>query len=348
VRAHIDDANRKPSTYKGLVLVLTNSLLYVLSLAGIVALPWWPAKLLCVALASVWMVALIAVGHDAGHNSLTSRTWLNRLLGRLVMFPALHAFSIWRISHDRGHHDFTNLKGKDFVWAPLCKDEYDRLSLCGRLLHRFYRTFFGVGAFYLIEIWLKNAFARNKHISLKGLNGIVDLLDRMLIVAFAVLQGWGLCAAQQYLAAAFGLPELSVPLVLVLGMLLPFLGFCWLAGFITFQQHTHPKIKWYADRDEWSFFGGAVQGTTHVVMPWPWGIVFHNLMDHPAHHVDPRIPLYNLPKSQKQLEARYADLIIQDFTLASFQRHLATCQLYDYQAHRWLDFAGNPTTARLA
>jgi omega-6 fatty acid desaturase (delta-12 desaturase) len=348
VRAHIDDANRRPSTFKGLTLFLTNFLLYVVSLAAAISLPWWPAALLCSILCGLLVARLMAVGHEAAHNSLTAQTWLNSLLGRLTFLPSLHAFSVWRVGHNRGHHDFTNLKGKDLVWAPLSKEEYDGLSLCGRLLHRLYRTSLGVGIYYVIELWWKSGFMSNKQLTGKGLNVTVARLDRLLIVAFVVLEGWGLCALQHYLAAAWSLPVLSAPMVLVLGMFVPFFIACWFTGFLTFQHHTHPKIKWYADRDEWSFFASAVEGTTHGVLPWPLGLVLYNFMEHTAHHVDPRIPLYHLPKTQQQLETVYPEVVVQELTLVSFRRHLAACQLYDYQNHRWLDFAGKPTTPPLA
>jgi omega-6 fatty acid desaturase (delta-12 desaturase) len=344
VQAQLGDEHRRSSTLKGVTIFLAYFLVYWLGLVGIIALPWWPARLLGAFLCGVVMTSLLTVGHDAGHHSLTPHPWLNRLLGRLALLPALHAFSVWRVAHLRGHHDFTNLRGKDHVWAPLARADYNQLSWIGRLLQRCYRTTLGVGLYYLVEIWIKNAFIRNRRVSLKGLNTWEFVGDWLLVAGFVGVQGWALCTGHRYLAAQLDLTPLSPVVVLVLGMVLPFLVFCWLIGFLTFQQHTHPKINWYADQKEWSFFGGAVQGTTHIVLPRPWALLFHHVMEHGAHHVDPRIPMYHLPQSQRQLEAAYPDLIVQDFSWAAFRRVLATCQLYDYEHHRWLDFAGNPTT----
>ena len=36
----------------------------------------------------------------------------------------------------------------------------------------------------------------------------------------------------------------------------------------------------------------------------------NNILEHTAHHVDPRVPLYNLPEVQGQLEATYSEEII--------------------------------------
>lgn len=333
VRAHIPAENRERSTVKGLAIFLANFVLYAVSLAGIVACPWWTVKVVCMALNGLAIAHLLSIGHDAGHNTLTRFAWLNSVLGRLAMLPSLYPFSVWRVTHDRAHHDFTNLKGKDFIWVPLSREEYDRLSIFGRLLQRLYRTVPGVGLYYFIELWLKNAFQKNKKITGKGLNPVVALLDRLLVIAFPVVLGWSLCVAGYN------------PVVVALSMLVPFLIHCWLTGLLTFLHHTHPNIRWYDNRREWSFFGGALEGTTHVIGPWPWGLILPNLTEHNAHHVDPRIPLYNLSRTQKLLEEAYPEVIVQEFTFAAFRRILATCQLYDYKKHRWYDFAGEPTSA---
>ncbi|MBM4073517.1 MAG: hypothetical protein FJ271_32030 [Planctomycetes bacterium] len=347
IRAHIPDDARKRSTIMGLAIFLVNFLMYGLTLAGILASPWWIVKLCCAAVNGLFIAHLLSIGHDAGHNTLTRYAWLNGLLGRLAMLPSLYPFSVWRVTHDRAHHDFTNLKGKDFIWVPLSMEEYSRLSAFGRLLQRLYRTVPGVALYYLIELWLKNAFGKNKQMTGRGLNDVIARLDRLLVIGFPLLLGWTLCTAQPAMALAWGVPQLAVSSVLVLAVLVPFLVHCWLTGLLTFLHHTHPQIKWYADRREWSFFGGALQGTTHVIGPWPWGILLPNLTEHNAHHVDPKVPLYNLPRTQKLLEEAYPEVIVQEFSFTAFRRLLTTCQLYDYDAHRWHSFSGTPTGPRL-
>ena len=73
--------------------------------------------------------------------------------------------------------------------------------------------------------------------------------------------------------------------------------------------------------------------------------LLHNIMHHPAHHIDPTIPLYELPDSQAQLEHHSPDdSIVVRLTLAEFLRICRLCKLYDYRRHCWLDFDGHPTT----
>src|SRR5205814_10349109 len=103
--------------------------------------------------------------------------------------------------------------------------------------------------------------------------------------------------------------------LLTTGIIVPFLLWNWLMGFVVFQHHTHPKVPWYGDESDWTFYAGQIQSVIHVELPRPVELILHNIMEHTAHHVDPRIPLYNLENAQKQLEQAYAgDLVVFPFT----------------------------------
>jgi omega-6 fatty acid desaturase (delta-12 desaturase) len=117
-------------------------------------------------------------------------------------------------------------------------------------------------------------------------------------------------------------------------------------GAASFVQHTHPRTAWYDREDEWSFYHVQLRSSTHAVLPWPLGPMLHNIMDHPAHHIDPTIPLYELPASQKLLEERAPEhSVVVPLTVREYLRICRVCKLYDYRRHCWLDFDGNPTTA---
>ena len=77
-------------------------------------------------------------------------------------------------------------------------------------------------------------------------------------------------------------------------------------------------------------------------------MISHNAMEHTAHHVDPRVPLYNLSKAQTVLCELYGqDLLKMDFSLFNFLSTMKKCKLYDYENHLWLDFEGPPTSSKL-
>jgi omega-6 fatty acid desaturase (delta-12 desaturase) len=119
-------------------------------------------------------------------------------------------------------------------------------------------------------------------------------------------------------------------------------------GFATFQHHTHPRVIWYAEESEWSFYRSQVEGTVHVVFPRWLELLLHNIMEHTAHHIDTRVPLYRLNDAQRAVENAFGAerVITERFTFAGMSRVFRCCRLYDYETHQWLDFDGRPTTAR--
>jgi omega-6 fatty acid desaturase (delta-12 desaturase) len=132
------------------------------------------------------------------------------------------------------------------------------------------------------------------------------------------------------------------------GFLIPFLFWNWSMGFVVYQHHTHPEVPWFGDREDWTFFAAQVGCVVHVELPKPIELFLHNILEHTAHHVDPKIPLYNLPSAQRHLEEAYSEQIkVVPWTFDGYFRTLRTCRLYDYTNHQWLDWDGKPTSERI-
>jgi omega-6 fatty acid desaturase (delta-12 desaturase) len=343
-----DDARRR-STAKGLLVFAVSATAYALGLAGFLLLDGWLPKAVAAALFTVSLPMLFIVGHDACHQSLTPHRWLNKVIGRLTMVLTWHAYSVWDLGHNGLHHAWTNVRGKDFTWTPLSPQEYAALSPLGRWMQRQYRTVYGLGFYYLIEIWTKYGMTGAKAPTPR-MNALF-WADRASIVAFTALLVTAMLrfTDRTGLTTPFGDDPcfLSAGLLL-LGVVLPFLAWHWVMSAIVLVHHTHPTIPWYGDVADWSYYAGQVQSTIHVELPRPVELILHHIMEHTAHHADPRVPLYNLEKAQKHLEDTYAaDITIIPFTLAGFFQTLRTCRLFDYTEHRWLDWDGTPTTTPL-
>jgi omega-6 fatty acid desaturase (delta-12 desaturase) len=345
IRAHFDQRAKSKSTFKGLALFIVSLVPYAAGYAGFFLLPGWPLRILSAAVLTVAIPMLFIVGHDACHQALTPRSWLNKVVGRICFLPSWHAYSVWDYGHNSLHHGWTNVRTRDLVWTPLSAQEYAGLSRLGRLLNRLYRTAWGVGLYYLIEMWIKFGMTQAKVKTAK--TNRLFWADRFSVVAFLIVQ----IAAVLLLTNRAGLGSHSVvvsALLLLIGVIIPFVLWNWLMGFVVFQHHTHPSVPWYGDEQDWTFYAGQVQSVVHVELPRLIELILHNIMEHTAHHVDPRIPLYNLEDCQKKLETAYrADLIVFPFTFGGYFKTLRTCRLFDYENHRWLDWDGAPTTPRL-
>jgi omega-6 fatty acid desaturase (delta-12 desaturase) len=315
--------------------------------AGLYAGTWFgifrvhgAARLVMSLLNGFFVGTLFVIAHDACHGVFVSRRWLNPVLGRLAFLPSLHAFSFWELVHNRLHHGWTNFKPKDYVWAPFSTTEFERLGWARRLVERVGRTAFGVALHYIVVIWWSRiAFpgaADRERI------GPVGRLDRFSVLAFF---GVETLLAFELESRRGGAPVACALDSFALGVAIPFLFFSWLIGLVTFLHHNNERVRWYDRREDWSFAKSSLHGTVHVTPPKVVDLLLLNIMFHTAHHVDTGIPLYRLPRAQSALEASSGAQVIRvTFTVGGMLATLRRCKLYDYRRHRWLDFAGNPTT----
>jgi acyl-lipid omega-6 desaturase (Delta-12 desaturase) len=282
---------------------------------------------------------LFIIGHDACHGSFTPAAFLNRLLARLAFFTSLQPYTSWVYTHNGLHHGWTNLKGKDVVFAPLTLAEYRALPRHRRLLERACRSPLGIGLMHLTQVWWRHEIwpaAANAPKDLRQFRR-----DRLMVLAFLLAKAslaFGLCLGT---SGSAGWAALKVAGLLTLIYAVWF----WLIGFVTFQQHTNPEVPWYDDAAEWSFYRGQIHGTPHVSFPLWFHKLLFNVMDHNAHHVDPLVPSYRLPESQRSLENDYGhDVVESIWSVRTFLRSLRVCRLYDYVRHQWLDYDGSPTS----
>jgi acyl-lipid omega-6 desaturase (Delta-12 desaturase) len=313
-------------------------LLPIALLAGVLLLY---ANLLVLSLASPTMVSLaltvpcgmaigmlFIIGHDACHNAFTASTRLNQLIGRLAFLPALHAFSLWDLAHNRTHHRFNNIRGVDYVWEPMTPEAYHGAAWPRRLVYRVCRTPGGVGLYYLIHIWAPRL--------LVPLPGFIDrmrpayALDSALVLTFLLLQLWGVAALGNMFDKG---PWESV----LVGVAVPFLAWSGFMSFVIYLHHTHPAVKWYPSVAAWAADRGALHGTVAVRFPFPFGPLVLAIMEHNAHHQSPGVPLYNLPRMQRTLEAQ-GSLVTWRFSWRAYARVCRRCKLYDYDAGRWVSF----------
>jgi omega-6 fatty acid desaturase (delta-12 desaturase) len=288
---------------------------------------------------------LFMIGHDAAHGSHSPSRRANGVIGRMALLPSLHVFGLWRAHHDI-HHRYTNLVGRDFVWAPLTPDAYRALPRWRQWRHRLYRheSGAGLGVHYLLEIWLPRMLwpRRDHHLAHRR-----SLVADVAILA-AMLAGGALLSVLLVDAARperVGDPMFWVSAVVFL-VLVPLAATHWMIGWVIYLNHTHPDIVWYDDPAEWSrrdvqlegSAGVVVRGVRHIV--WP-----RRIMNHTAHHVDPGVPLRLLGEAQRDLRAAAGDRVVAyRWSVGEFRSILARCKLYDFRARSWVgyDAAGRP------
>jgi omega-6 fatty acid desaturase (delta-12 desaturase) len=288
-------------------------------------------KLLGTVIVTAAIVRLFLIGHDACHGSFFNDARLNAIFGRLAFLPSLTAYSLWQVGHNTAHHGFNNLKGRDQVWAPFSKAEFDALPRRRQVLERWYRSGLGWGAYYLVELWWKKLyFASRREI---GSTRRRYTLDSLLVstgaAAWVAVIVWSAVATGQ-----------SIMLLVALGFALPWLLWNGVIGFVVFLHHTSPQIAWFQNRHEWQRRKAYLTSTACVRFPFGLDRMLHNIMEHNAHHMNPGIPMFKLREAQQLLREKFPDLCDYRIGASNYMDVVRRCKLYDFSEHTWLDFNG--------
>jgi omega-6 fatty acid desaturase (delta-12 desaturase) len=320
------------------VLVLNMSLFAGGSVLALAVGPLW-LKLLGSALITAGMLRLFLIGHDACHGSFFPTRILNNVVGRIAFMPTMTAFSLWDVGHNVAHHGFNNLKGRDQVWTPYSKEEFDRLPRSRRILEHIYRSGFGWGLYYFRELWWKKLyFATRKEIGAVRTEYKLDsaLVTLSALAWTATVAGVAYRTHQQFWVLA------------MLAMVLPFALWNSIMGFVVFVQHTHPSIAWFQKRQEWQRYRAYLTSTANVRLPLGIDRLMHCIMEHNAHHVNPGISMFALRRAQRQVQERAPDDVLSyQLNWHSYLDSVRRCKLYDYANHAWLNWRGE-VTARTA
>jgi omega-6 fatty acid desaturase (delta-12 desaturase) len=317
---------------------------YFLGSLGVCLVPTWWGKSLSFVLAAFSIGGLFIVGHDAAHSSLVPSRRLNRLLARLAFLPAYVPLTTWRYNHNVLHHRFLRVRGCDPVWQPWSLDEFRRRSWWQRAGYYLLRTPLGLPFYWTIQNWMPRYLRSTR--PLPPGERAAFRFDRLCIVVFLVAMYAFLRFATLVAATAgYQFVEPIGPAGIVGFVLVgEFLLWAGLIAFVDWVQHTHPRSIWFASPDEWDYAEANLRSTTHVLLPFGLNDVWHYVLEHTAHHVDPRVPLYRLRGAQDALEQAFPDdVLVERLTPAYLWRLWRTCRLYDFERRQWLDYDGTPT-----
>lgn len=333
------DLALKKSYLIGLGTFILSYFIYFVFIFGTLYFDSLAVKALCSLMSGICLAQIFVIAHDACHDSLTSSSFLNSILARLALLPTLHVACLWELGHNKQHHLFTMLKGKDSACqVPLSKEDYDKLSPFNKLIERFTRTPVGALFSYLIKTQPQVLVPCKKSAHVDKKKYVYDASLMGIYIVFWV-------SFLTFFAPEI-FPETHYVENLIFGFLVPFLIFVCLMSLATYLHHVHPQIPWFDKEEEWSFFKGQIAGSTHTFFPGPMDTVFLNIMYHTAHHfMRSAIPFYRVRMVQEGIERRFPhDVIVQHFTLKKYFEIARICKLYDYENHCWIDFDGSPTT----
>jgi len=324
-------------TWKGLCYVGRDLTIYA---AAVALLAYTDALVLLVplwGLAALSISALFVLGHDAAHGALFRSRPLDRALARLTLLPALHPYEEWVLGHNRVHHGHTMRAIVDVVWHPLTPDQYRRLSWLGRALHRIEWSAWGAGLYYALEVWAKLLMLSVPPAKTRT----AIQRDRALVTLYALGMTMVLLLHGYERYGTVGGAVWMWGKVFVV----PWLLWNQVIGMTVYVHHIAPDIAWLSAK-AWTKPRGQIEGTIIYRIPRWLNFFAHNILLHVPHHVDTRIPFYNLPAAAAVLTKQYpGEVRAQTLTFATYRRATRNCKLYNFEHLAWCTYA---SAARVA
>ena len=209
-----------------------------------------------------FLVRTFIVFHDCGHGSMLPSKRANAYLGAFTGVLVLAPFTRWRHDHAVHHATSGDLERRGVGDVPtLTVAEYRARSQRGRLAYRIFRNplvMFGVGPVFAMIIGPR-LVAKGARPRMRNSVLATDAALAAIVAALCVLIGW-----QQFLLV-----------------------------FLFYVQHQFEDTYWQRP-DEWTFADAALRGSSHLKLRQPLQFFTGNIGLHHVHHLNARIPNYNL------------------------------------------------------
>ncbi len=317
-------------TWKGLAYFGRDLVMYGLIIAGLIIVDNPFAVIALWVLSAMVVSGLFIVAHDAAHGALFSSKRLNRVIGTIAMLPSWHVYEGWTLGHNRIHHGYTVREGFDFVWHPYTPEQFAAMSTLGRLRHRFEWSWFGAGAYYLREVWWHKMIVGAPPARWAK----TIRRDRIIVWSFVAVASLalGLIGWANY-GGVVGILWMILKVLVI-----PFLGFNFVIASFVHLHHIQPNIRWWKRR-EWTKWNGQMEGTTVLRARFGLNFFFHWIMVHVPHHVDMRIPMYNLELATDAMKEAFPGTIHDEpLRFMDFVRNTRVCRLYDFDEGRWYTY----------
>lgn len=275
-----------------------------------------------VVLAGGFLVRTFVIFHDCAHGSLFESKRANRWVGRLAGLLVLSPYARWRHDHAVHHATSGDLERRgvgDII--TLTVSEYQARSWRGRLAYRAVRNpliMFGFGPIVAMVIGPRIATRAQR----PRLRHSVIGTDIMLAVVFALL-GW--LIGWERLLLVWAPPALLAGSVGI-----------WLF----YVQHQFEDAYWRTS-GEWSYADAALQGSSYLKLPPLLRFFTGNIGLHHVHHLNSRIPNYNLLRAHEENEIFHQ---VPTLSLLDGLRAV-NLKLWDQESGRLVSFARARRTA---
>jgi omega-6 fatty acid desaturase (delta-12 desaturase) len=259
------------------IQTLSTLVLLLAALSGTLYAPLLILRIMCSLASGLLIIRFFIIFHDFQHHTILHK---NKAADVLMTFFGLYILtppSIWKRSHDYHHQHNSKLFSADIGSYPIVtKSKFLSMNARERLGYLAIRhpltILFGYVTMFIWGMCLRSFLSNPK----KHADSIVALVLHALIIvgvsrAFG-FEGWLLC------------------------VFIPFFLGESLGAYLFYAQHNFPGVV-FKDRCGWTYESAALESSSYMkmnpVMQWCTG----NIGYHHIHHLNCRIPFYNLPKA---------------------------------------------------
>jgi len=224
-----------------------------------------------------FMVKIFIIQHDCGHYSYLSSRRAQDIIGFICSLFSTVPYKYWAKSHDYHHAHNGQLDQRDVGdIKTYTVRQFKKLSPLKKLRYRVFRmppVLFGLGSFFYLVVHNRIPIVR---LSSFKRHEIGLLLNNIVIIALHVLMAWVL-GWQKFLAV----------------FLISFFLFGVVSVWLFYVQHQH-ETTYKNYKGKWEYLLAAVRGSSWYDLPAVLHWLTGNIGYHHIHHLNPKIPSYNL------------------------------------------------------
>lgn len=316
---------QEESTLRNWWEVLTSALFSTVSF--FLTLPQFPlgVRILGSILLGLSFLRPFILYHDVLHGSLFKESRLGRYLTYIMGYFILRPPAEWNRSHNFHHLHNTQIKTSHIGSFPLYTEtDYASASPTKKFVYRFARSPWVIllGYFFVFAFEAVNKlFNHGPHIRLQSF---------LALVMHAIL-AWGLYTLG-------GTPQMF------LSMFGPLAIACSVGSYLFYVQHNFEGAELHED-DSWDYAQSAMVSSSCLRAPRWVHWISGNIGYHHIHHLNPKIPFYNLPKAMKETP-EFQNPTFVGLSPKEIWGSLKL-KIWSPKKNSWVDFNGNPVRLSL-
>ncbi|TBR43209.1 fatty acid desaturase [Marinomonas agarivorans] len=267
----------------------------------------------------LFLMRVFMMMHDCGHDSLYNNPYLNKIVGFFMGVLCGIPQQVWSKHH--AYHHATNGDWEKYQGPLSCisTEQYEQLSTKQQKAYRKNRNIWlaPIGGFMYFIFnprfnWLKGCIQFLFH-ALKNI--FTGTLSPKKIINSFETRCWGdwqeffhmtgnnivLITACFFAGMYFGWAEFLFVYVLVISL-------SGALGIILFTIQHNFEHSYATDSASWDYYRGALEGTSYLDLPRILHWFTADIGYHHVHHLNAKIPNYNLRECHKEYEELFSDV----------------------------------------